>query len=218
MSLTWSSPALSKTSQSRRSGRVVVAAVAVASLAGTVGLAPEPDAVPRRWQLDVTFSPLRIFSADIEGKGAKSFFYLTYQVSNNSGKDVLFAPSFDLVTGDKPIRSGRDVPGEVTKSIMNRSQNPLIQDQISILGNILQGTENAKAGVVVWLADNLQPDRMVVYAAGFSGETASVKPPAGVGEPILLRKTKMLRYEIKGELVGQGESPIVTVEDRWIMR
>lgn len=218
MSLTWPSPVQSKTALSRRAARGVVAALAVATLAGTTGLAPEPDAVPRRWQLDVKFSPLRIFSADIEGKGAKSFFYLTYQVSNNSGKDVLFAPSFDLVTGDKPIRSGRDVPGEVTKAIIDRSQNPLIQDQISILGNILQGTENAKAGVVVWPADNLQPDRLVVYAAGFSGETASVKPPAGAGEPILLRKTKMLRYEIKGELVGQGEAPIVTIEDRWIMR
>lgn len=208
-------PQISHFTALARRGFLTVAGMA--ALAGTVGLAPEPDPIPRRWQLDVAFSPVRVHVADVEGKGTKAFFYLTYKVTNNSGKDVLFAPSFELSTGDQPVRSGRDVPGEVTKALLEQTQNPLVQDQIAILGNILQGPENAKEGLVVWTADNLKPDRLVMYAAGFSGETTSVTPPTG-GDPVLLRKTKMIRYELKGELVGQGQAPIEATEQRWIMR
>ena len=61
---------------------------------------------------------------------------------------------------------------------MARLGNTLIQDQITILGTILQGEENAKEGLVVWPCENFRPGEVTIYAAGFSGETAQVKAPA----------------------------------------
>ena len=154
----------------------VSALIATASLAA--GMAPEPDPIPRRWQLDVTIGPMRMASYQLEGQGSKTYLYFTYKVTNNTGQDLLFAPSFELSLGKgEPIRSGRNVPADVTKKLIEQCQNTFLQDQISILGNLLQGSENAREGVVVWELENLKPDKIAVYAAGFSGETVNITPP-----------------------------------------
>lgn len=183
---------------------------------------PEPDPVPRRWQLDFAPGDLRIVTIDTPGLGARAYFYLTYRVTNNSGADQLFAPAFDLMTEDGKIaRSGRDIPGEVTRQILAGLDNPLIQDQISILGVLLQGRENSKQGVAVWSADELGTDEVTVFAAGFSGETRAVTaldPKTGGQNRSLLRKTMMLRYKVAGDLDRRGSEPFPLIEQRWILR
>src|SRR5437870_4091815 len=85
--------------------------VAVAALAPMMAIAPEPDPVPRRWQLEVEAGPLRVASVQVRDSGARSYMYMTYKAVNNSGEDLLFAPMFELSLGDgKVLRSGRDVP------------------------------------------------------------------------------------------------------------
>src|SRR5205085_2147709 len=145
-------------------------------LGTTLGLAPEPDPIPRRWQLSIEPGPLRIATVDVPDEGPRTFFYMTYKVTNTSGGDLLFAPSFDMATnrGDV-LRSGRDVPASVTKSLLESLGNSLLEDQISIVGNLLQGEGNAKEGLVVWPAPSLHLTDLEVYAAGFSGETKSVE-------------------------------------------
>jgi hypothetical protein len=91
---------------------------------------------------------------------------------------VLFAPSFDLATSDGNVaRSGRGVPFDVIRQIMERLENPFLQEQVSMLGLLLQGEENAKEGLVVWPASTLDVDRLTVYMSGFSGETATIEVP-----------------------------------------
>ncbi len=71
------------------------------------GLAPEPDPIPRRWQLEIQPGPLRIATVDVKDEGPKAYFYMTYKVTNASGGDLLFAPSFDLATDQGDVlRSG----------------------------------------------------------------------------------------------------------------
>ncbi|HYD02267.1 MAG TPA: hypothetical protein VEB22_13650 [Phycisphaerales bacterium] len=187
------------------------------------GLAPEPSAVPKRWQLQVEFGPLRVYSTTTDG-GPRTFFYQTYKAVNRSGQDVIFAPSFDLVDGDGVVtRSGRSVPDSVTKALMSRLGNTLMQDQISIMGTILQGEENAKEGLVVWPCENFRPGEINVYAAGFSGETALVKAPGlkdekGKDVYITLRKTRQITFANPGDLVNRGDTPIESTGAKWIMR
>ncbi|MCA3004145.1 MAG: hypothetical protein ACK51N_02410 [bacterium] len=236
---------------------VLSSALALSLSAGALTAAPEPSPVPKRWQLDAAFSPLRVATVEVPNVGPRAFYYLTYKVANNTGQDLLFAGSFELATADgKVYRSGRNVPAEVTAELIARQSNPLLQDQIAILGNLLQGPENAREGLVVWPAEDLSPGTLTVYAAGFSGETAivqaprSAQPAADAAKPaetakpavaetkdpageqkkldgaapaadsgrVTLRKTKMLRYNLGGELIGLRDKPIDATEARWIMR
>jgi hypothetical protein len=138
-------------------------------------------------------------------------------VTNNSGQDVLLAPIWELSTGSGPIeRSGRGVPLSVSKQLAESTQNPYIEDQISIVGMILQGQDNAKEGVVIWPVNREDVDSLTIHAAGFSGETATVIRP-DTKDKVVLRKSFMLNYQAPGSLKGQID-PLPVAERRWIMR
>ncbi len=195
---------------------------ALGAFAGMSGLAPEPDPVPRRWELRVEVGPMRVTSFDVGGK-PRAFTYMTYRVVNKSGHDLLFAPSFEMsFGGNKTLRAGSDVPADVTAKLMDKIDNPLVQDQIGIIGTLLQGDENARDGLVVWSCESLAPGKLALYAAGFSGETATVELPSQkdpkVKEKAVLRKTLMVTYSPGGEITERGDHPIEVAEQRWIMR
>jgi len=180
--------------------------------------APQPDPVSRRWQLNIKPGPLRLAIMPVEGVGSRAFFYFTYTVKNNSGKDLLFAPSFELATDDGSLRrAGVNVPAAVTKALLKRLRNPFLRDQIGAVGLLLQGEENAREGLVVWPADNLEVDHVTIFAVGFSGETKTITRP-DTGKPVLLRKTLMLVHDTPGDLAYNGDHPLTRSEQRWIMR
>ncbi|MCC6678049.1 MAG: hypothetical protein IT436_12985 [Phycisphaerales bacterium] len=183
---------------------------------------PEPDPVPRRWQMEVQPGPLRFATIDVPGKSERSYFYMTYKVTNASGNDLLLAPAFDLANDrGVVVRSGRDVPAEVTRALLAQLDNPFLEDQIGILGILQQGPENAKEGLVVWPAQDIKGEEVAVYASGFSGESRNVESPdprTGEMKRYNLRKTLMLRYRIPGEIYERGSEPLELVERRWILR
>ncbi len=184
--------------------------------------APEPDPIPRRWQLDAKVGPLRLTRVTQNDGTIRSYFYLTYHVTNKTGEDVLFAPTFELANGEgEVLRSGRTVPIDTSTKIQNDLENPFLEDQISILGMILQGDENAKDGVVIWPANDLNVSELTVYASGFSGEVALVEvknPKSGEATKVPLYKTLMLRYKSEGDMTERDSVPFEAFENKWIMR
>jgi hypothetical protein len=193
----------------------------VVGLGSAIGMGPEPDPIPRKWELTVEPGSLRYASVD-DGEGAKSYFYFTYTVTNTSGKDMLFTPSFDLCNDKgEVLRSGRDVPAAVTKALLEKLDNKELQDQISIVGMLLQGEGNAKEGLVVWPATTLRFSELEIYGAGFSGETKTIETKdakTGKTTKTTLRKTLMLKYQPNGEVREQGSKPFEQIEKRWVMR
>jgi hypothetical protein len=182
--------------------------------------APEPSPVPRRWQLDVECSPLRTIVLNVNGE-SRAYWYLAYKVTNNSKDDVLLAPMWELSTDTGSVsRSGREVPVSVTREIMNRLDNPYIEDQIGIVGNLLRGPENAKEGVVVWPATELHLSEVRIYGAGFSGENTTIEIPGanGTKEKKVLRKTLMLRYSMPGDVAPGNGAEYSPDQTQWIMR
>lgn len=180
--------------------------------------APQPDPVPRRWQLDIKPGPLRLAIIHVEGLGRRAYFYFTYYVENNTGEDLLFAPSFQIATDDGTlINSGANVPSSVTRTLLERLRNPFLKDQISAVGLLLQGEENAREGLVIWPAHNLEVDEVIIFATGFSGETETYIRP-DTGESVLLRKSLMLRHETPGDIAALRDRPLDRVDRRWIMR
>jgi hypothetical protein len=186
------------------------------------GLAPEPDPIPTRWELDFEPGPLRVTQVREANGTVRSYFYMTYRVTNFAGQDLIFAPSLDLVTEEGAIRrAGREVPPEVTRAIMDALRDPLLEDQISVLGQILQGVENAKDGLAVWPADSLVTDSISIFVAGLSGENKPFvvrDPESNRNKRVMLRKTLMLDYETPGSLAGRGATPLELAESRWVMR
>jgi len=201
----------------------LVAMVGVLVLSTPAALAaPEPAPLPKRWQLEVKCSPVRLAMVKTADGQDRPYFFMTYTVTNNSPADLLFAPLFDLATdaGDV-VRSGRDVSFGVTREIMARLNNPVLEDQIGIVGTLLRGEENAKEGLVIWAAPTLQLAELTVYAAGFSGETATVKtvnPETGKDEQKVLRKTLAMKYRMPGNVAVVEPGPFEPFESRWIMR
>jgi hypothetical protein len=216
----------SSNGRSSRSARALAAMAGVLTVlsTGILGLgAPEPDPVPSRWQLDVDLGPLRLAKVDVPGQGVRAFYYMTYTVTNASGTDVLLAPAWDLATTDGRIsRSGRNVPASVTEKLLKDLNNSYLEDQISIIGVLMQGEENAKDGLVVWSIDDLRVDEVSIFGAGFSGEAKPLEvlnPASGNKEKVLLRKTLMARYATPGEIEAQpAAEPFEAVELRWVMR
>ncbi len=201
-----------------RLSRLAAAVLTVASGTALLGLAPEPDPVPRRWQLDITPGILRVTTIDVAGVGPRMYLYMDYSVVNNSGQDLLFAPAFELANGEGEIlRSGRDVPQAVTEKILTSLQNSFAEDQITIIGTLLQGRENGKDGVVIWPVTDANPDRLTVYAAGFSGETATVETPKS-DQRFILRKTLRMDFDTPGDLMGKRLNEVPVREQTWIMR
>lgn len=190
--------------------------------ASAVLMAPEPDAIPRRWQLDVKAGELRLAQFPQADGSVKSYFYLTYRVTNHTGEDILFAPGFELANGEgEVIRSGRGVSIEAANTIQQNLQNAYLEDQISVLGMLLQGDENAKEGIVIWPANQLHLSEVTVYAAGFSGEVKiqpAKDPKTGESVAYPLYKSMMIRYKLPGDLDSHGSEPFAPDETKWIMR
>lgn len=197
---------------------VLVTIGAIAMLA----LAPEPDPIPTRWQLELRPGDLRLISVEANPGEPRAYAFLSYRVTNNTGQDLPFVPAFDLATEEGVVvRSGQNVPAAVTVQILELLNNEFMQDQIGILGTLQQGPENAKDGVVIWPLPDLLTDRLTVYAAGFSGESKPVvttDPTTGEKVRKTLRKVRALRYTTPGDLILDASAPIELVFDEWIMR
>jgi len=200
-----------------------IAGVPLASIATSAPAAPpEPSPVPTTWEFDFREGPLRLITVDVPGVGPRAYFYLTFTITNFWGGELLYAPEFQLKTEEgEVLTSGQNIPPQVTQHLLDLLNDPLIDDQIGILGPVLEGVENAKSGVVIWPATDLDVDEIMVFAANLSGEHTSfwTKDPAtGERKRIVLRKTLMLRYDTPGQIGGRGARPLDLVEKRWIMR
>lgn len=188
--------------------------------------APEPLPVPRAWELVLTPGPLRVTRlSDGEG-GTALYYYMTYMVVNDTGQDVFFAPLFELGTDKGELLvAGQNVPREATAELVGRLDSLFIQDQISIIGQLRQGVENAKEGVILWPVGRTDVDEVSVYAVGFSGENRTLKvrdPGTGELKDVVLRKTMWLRHRVPGDIAsyaaGEGGLPLPRAMDRWILR
>lgn len=179
--------------------------------------APTVQSAPRRAakELDFTATELRLFK---DPESGLHYWYFTYEVENNTGRDLRFAPRIDLLVDDgRIVRQGDGVPGSVTAQIKEYLGNPLLEDQFEILGEVMQGKPHAKSGLVVFQAEDLNPTELTVFVQGLSRESER-RPHPKTGELVTLRKTVRLDYLVPGDPrpVGTETYPIVARE--WIFR
>jgi hypothetical protein len=165
--------------------------------------------------LEFTPSELRLWRDPDNGK---HYWYMTYDVVNNTGQDQRFAPRIELVVDDgRIVRQGEGVSSDVTKALKAFLGNELLEDQFEILGMVLQGKQHAKTGLVVFAAEDLDPTELTVMVQGLSRETEK-QPHPKTGEPVTLRKTARLDYLVAGDPIPSGTVTFPLVTRDWIFR
>lgn len=193
---------------------IVLGTAAVSTLASLARPATAAPVAPPK-ELDFTASELRLFKDPETGK---HYWYMTYDVVNNTGKEVRFAPRIDLVVDDGRILSqGEGVSSGVVRQLKKYLKNELLEDQFEILGEVLPGKEHAKTGLVVFRADDLEPTELFVMVQGLSRETKK-EPHPKTGEPVVLRKTAEISYLVPGDPKPRGSTTYPIVNQRWIFR
>ncbi len=163
--------------------------------------APEPAVTPTSWELSFKHGPMERIYAPVDGK-QKAFWFMRYTVINNSGRDVLFTPLFELL-GDsgQSVEAFKGVPNDVFRKIKELYKNSLMQSPTGIYGKLLQGEDNAKDGVIIFTDVDADSRNFKLFVEGLSGETAEVKNPV-TGQPVILQKTLELDYNVPGEAIG----------------
>ena len=193
------------------------AAVAAAALMVTAAALafPKPAPVPYRWELNFDAGPLRMYA---DPESGQHFWYFTYIVTNRTGRDQLWAPNLTLFTdAGEILPAGKDVPSYVVEDLLELLGNQFLEGQNEIIGDLLQGRENAREGLVIWPARNIGVNEMSLFVSGISGETARVKNPITQSD-IVLRKSLQRDYLIRGDATARGSEPIEVVSEQWILR
>jgi len=205
----------------RRSLLVSVAATLLFALAGAPVAStahaspPKPSPFPISWELDFDPGALRLFVDPADGS---TWWYFTYQVTNRTPRDQVWAPDLVLFTdAGEILDSGAGVPTRVTEAIRTLLGNELLETQSEIIGDLLRGPEHARDGLAVWPAEDLSINELSLFIGGTSGETARVMHPR-TGQQYILRKMMQRDYLIRGDALANGDDPVEVVGERWVMR
>ncbi len=183
------------------------------------------------WQLDVRFhDPQRLVLRLPGDREETAFWYLLYEVTNNTGRDRQFYPSVRLVTDTlKVVEAGADINPLVYDVIAARHKRefPFFAPPAKVTGLSLQGKENARATVAVFRDFDREASSFTIYASGFSGEIDRVANPAfdvareeSDDNPrfFTLRRTLVITYDFPGDPdTRERATPIRRARD-WVMR
>jgi len=215
------------------SGRIVVIVCGLlyGVLNGTAVAAPKSESLATAWRLDVKFhDPQRVTLRFPGDQHPSTFWYMLYQVTNNTGQEVGFYPSFRLVTDTlQVVVGGADIPPSVYDAITARHKGefPFLAPPARVTGRLLQGEENARASVAVFRPFDREANSFTVYASGFSGEIQRSPNPAfdtkqkeSESNPrsFILRRTLAIIYALPGAPEKRWWAKPVRRTREWVMR
>ena len=157
-----------------------------------------PSAQVDVWTLDFKPGPLSLYVDPINDE---HYHYFTYRVTNRTAQDRMFAPRAELFTDKGEIlRSGDGVPAEVSRRLLGLLSQPLMENENQIIGDLRQGKENARDGIVIWKATDLDSNEMTIFFTGLSNAFERVQHPI-TRDDVVLRKTLRLDYVTPGNMV-----------------
>ncbi|MCO6436088.1 MAG: hypothetical protein J5J06_03280 [Phycisphaerae bacterium] len=212
--------------------RILTAAITSFFLiSGGLRAAPQADLISPSWQLDFTFADPQRITVTLPGQDEPvTYWYMLFKVTNNTGQDVDFFPSFDLVTDTLDVvHGGENVPPGVYEMIAarHRKEYPFFAPPYEITGKLLQGAENARSSAAVFRDFDPEANAFTIYVAGLSGEIARVNAPAVASAsksdmadkgPHVLRRTLALAYDLPGDVRTREQTRAVRRTRDWVMR
>ncbi len=209
----------------------ILSIVLVGSLTGLVAAVPKPASAVRSWQLEFQFhDPARI-SVTLPGDvQPTTYWYLLYTVLNNTGQEVDFLPTIDLVTDTmRVVEGGGGIHPEVYEAIKARHQRqyPFFVLPSQAYGTLRQGEDNRRTSAIAFRDFDPEASSFVAYVAGLSGEMARVANPAFDPDraesdknrrAFVLRKTLAVTYLLPGDPESRNLTLPIRAKREWMMR
>ena len=195
---------------------------AVAGLAMLASVAawgyPRPGASPRNWQLDFKFGPLKMVRLSRPGGKIRTFWYLPYTVTNNTGRDVDFYPRCHLFTDTgRLFETPKGVDALAYPDIAELLGRKLLEEELFVRGKLLQGEENARESVIILRDFDPKAISFKLFISGLSGEAAwATDPMTGRKHPLV--KTLQLSYALGGDRFSSVKLTAQLKDEEWIMR
>lgn len=193
--------------------------------------APKAESGTKSWVLDIKFhDPQRITLTLPGDKHETTSWYVLFEVTNNTGQDVEFYPSFRLVTDTlQVVEGGSNISPSVYEAIIARHKNdhPFLAPPPKITGPLLQGEDNARTSLAVFRMFDKEANGFTIYIGGLSGEIVRVNNPGfDVNEEesavnprfFILRRTLAIAYELPGDPDTRIMAKPVRRSREWVMR
>ena len=193
--------------------------------------APKAGLVSSSWQLDFTFhDPQRISLALPGDDRPTTFWYVLYQVTNDTRQEVQFYPSFRLVTDTlQVVEGGESISPRVYDAIRARHKKeyPFFKPPWKITGPLLRGQENTQTSVVVFSQFDREASAFTIYVGGLSGEIQRVRNPGFLTNSeesdanprvFLFRRTLAIKYDLPGDPNTQARAVPIRRSRDWVMR
>lgn len=203
----------------------------VIALGGTAIAAYAGGSSAQGWQLDVKFHDPQRISIQLPGdRHETTFWYLLYEVTNETGRDVEFYPSFSLVTDTlRVVIAGDNISPSVYDAIAARHKGefPFFAPPVKVTGLLLQGRANARASAAVFRMFDKEASRFTIYCSGFSSELRRLANPAFDANEresqenaryFMLRRTLAVEYNLAGDAETRGRGKPVRRTRQWVMR
>ncbi len=195
------------------------AAIVLGFLAASASAeAPKPSICPVSWELKFEHATPKRVVVSLPGAFApQPFWYMTYSATNNTGKERMFLPVFEMLTEDgKVTRSDKLISQSVVDVIRKHEGNKFIEGGMQVSGEIRLGDDQTKYGVAVWTEPMLEMGRFSIFVGGLTGEFKTVKLD---GKDTILRKSLQLNFWIKGDDAYPGEDAVSPEKaETWVMR
>lgn len=221
-----------------RKSYVMMSLLAVVSigLCGSLARsAPEPSFASLAWELDFDHQTPMMIRVQAPGQADRdTYWYMLYQITNNTGDERYFVPEFTLYTDTgQVIRSGVGVSPAVFEAVRRRHRNDLLESSADLTGRVLQGEDNARFGVAIFRDIDADARKFDIFVGGLSGETVRIELPVPVEieqmddegniqtvqqDEILLRKTLELHFRLPGEPQARTQTQVIPAGQSWVMR
>ena len=193
--------------------------VAVTMLSASFGFAQLPATSPYRpvepivmpldrdgvYTFHFAYTPPRIITVDVPGKGPRTVWYMVYQVWNKSDTPQEFKPEFELVTKDGQLRSYLDEPyPTIAKQAIAKIEDPTGELKLQTSNSIgmtkipvtkPDSVPRAVYGVAVWLDapdKSSNTNNFSIYVTGLSNGNAVQEADGGVRS--ISRKTLQIDF------------------------
>lgn len=187
---------------------------------------PTPSIAPVAWEIDFAYRTPRRMVVQTPGQASpRAYWYMIYTVTNNTDEEIFFVPAIELLTQDgKVIPANRNVSGAIFDAVQKRARGTELTRPQEIVSNLLIGEDAARSSIAVWEEPSPEMGTFDIYIGGLSGEIAVLTDASGEalkdaeGNPIRVRKTKQLRFKIRGDDKDKFNDAVNLVHEAWVMR
>ncbi|MHC4712644.1 MAG: hypothetical protein ACYTAN_05140 [Planctomycetota bacterium] len=162
------------------------------------------------WELDFACNSPRVIEMVEEG-ALQVYTYVIYEVTNRTGSEVDFYPTFEIETDDgKVTRSG------IYPNAFLAIRKELARDMFDFkdMVGVMQPGES-KRGVAVFKNSDPGTDRLTVYVGGLTGDFKTQVEDNAV---VAYYRTYKLVYRRPGDQFSAGIDPITLESTEWVWR